>query len=491
MGDILLEVNGGPITTQSDAYHYLIDLAEWGKPISLRIRRGLDQPFTSNPRLDLFVGSTSPHKKGEMGCTICHDGQGSATDFKWASHTPNDPQQGLDWSRKYGWFDNHHWIFPMTPERFIESNCLKCHHEVVELEPSEKFPEPPEPKLVKGYELVRLYGCYGCHEINGFDGPTKRTGPDLRLEPNYTEVASQILTDPGLNPTEKELATQVSERLDATDARTQLIQAIRADGEGAAKSGADAAQAAAKPRLTPATHALADALKDLDTPGPFRKVGPSLRHLSSKVDFDWVANWIRKPSDFRPSTRMPQFFLNHEHLDHLNKAFKIHDLEGKEQEVSDLEYTQRFEGIEIRALANLLLTNSQPFEYIAPPQGINEAPSAERGKHLFETRGCLACHSHVDFPNIHSTQGPDLSRLSAKLNTEKGRKWLYSWVKAPNHYYPRTAMPNVYLDPITEKDASGNPTGKVTDPAADVMAYLLSVPTDWKPESQIGSTELT
>ena len=68
----------------------------------------------------------------------------------------------------------------MTPERFIESNCLKCHHEVVELEPSERFPEPPAPKLVQGYHLVREFGCYGCHEINGFDGPTKRIGPDLR-----------------------------------------------------------------------------------------------------------------------------------------------------------------------------------------------------------------------------------------------------------------------------------------------------------------------
>ena len=115
-----------------------------------------------------------------MGCTICHDGQGSATEFKWASHTPNDPDQALEWSRTYGWFDNHHWIFPMTPERFIESNCLKCHHDVVDLEPSERFPEPPAPKLVQGYNLVREFGCYGCHEINGFDGPTKRIGPDLR-----------------------------------------------------------------------------------------------------------------------------------------------------------------------------------------------------------------------------------------------------------------------------------------------------------------------
>lgn len=492
MGDILLEANGGVITSQDDVKHYLLDVADWGKPVNLKIKRGLDQPFTSHPRLDLFVGSTSPHKKGEMGCTICHDGQGSATEFKWASHTPNDPHQAQDWSRKYGWFDNHHWIFPMTPERFIESNCLKCHHEVVELEPSERFPDPPAPKLVKGYDLIRQYGCYGCHEITGFDGPLKRTGPDLRLEPNYTEVAAQILTDPGLSPAEREMAAKVHARQDATEARSELAQAIRADADLAKKAtAAEAGQPAEKPRLTPATHALADALKDVDTPGAFRKVGPSLRHLNSKVEYGWLFSWIRKPSDFRPTTRMPQFFLNHEHLNGVDKAFKIHGADGQDIEVTDVDYTKRFEQIEIRSLANLLLSSSQPFEYIRPPQGITESPSPERGKQVFETRGCLACHSHADFPTIHANQGPDLSRLAAKLNTEKGRQWLYSWVKAPNHYYPRTSMPNVYLDPIQEKDPSGAPTGKVTDPAADVMAYLLSVPTDWKPEVAIPATELT
>src|SRR6187401_640595 len=69
-GDVLLEANGGPIDSQEAAFHYLIGIVEWGKPIKLQIRRGLDQPYTSHPRLDLFVGSTSPHKKGEMGCTI-------------------------------------------------------------------------------------------------------------------------------------------------------------------------------------------------------------------------------------------------------------------------------------------------------------------------------------------------------------------------------------------------------------------------------------
>jgi hypothetical protein len=52
-------------------------------------------------------------------------------------------------------------------------------------------------------------------------------------------------------------------------------------------------------------------------------------------------------------------------------------------------------------------------------------------------------------------------------------------------------MPNVFLDPIADLDASGNPTGKVSDPAADVMAFLLSVPTDWKPDVAPPAPELS
>jgi len=502
MGDVILQINGGDIDSQDDVEHYLLGLAKWGNPIDITIRRGLNQPFTSHPRLDLFVGSTSPHKMGEMGCTICHDGQGSATDFKWASHTPDNPQQALEWSRKHGWFNNHHWIFPMTPERFIESNCLKCHHEVVELEPSERFPEPPAPKLVHGYKLVSDFGCYGCHEIPGYDGPTKRIGPDLRLEPNFAEVAQQIATDPGLNDQERAVAAALVEHPHDDNTRHELLKLVRADiaraaTPAAAESAADEpatsdeADEPAQPRLSAETHSLADALKDVDAPGRLRKVGPSLRHLASKVEFDWLYSWIRRPADFRPSTRMPQFFLQHEHLDNTRKEFAITDASDKEVLVTDREYTARFEDIEIRALTEFLLADSQPFEYLEQPQGITEAPSPERGKWQFESRGCLACHSHSAFPGMNATQGPDLSRVAAKLTGEKGQRWLYSWAKAPNRYHARTVMPNVFLDPIAETDPSGNPTGKVTDPAADVMAFLLSVPADWKPEVAPPNRELS
>ena len=222
-----------------------------------------------------------------------------------------------------------------------------------------------------------------------------------------------------------------------------------------------------------------------------RRVGPSLRHLDSKVDYDWLFNWIRRPTDFRPTTRMPQFFLHHEHLNGQREEFPIHDAAGNETNVNDREYTARFENIEIRALADFLLRNSQPFTYLDPPQGVTETASAERGQWLFESRGCLACHSHAEFPGIASNQGPDLSRVAAKFNSGKGQRWLYSWLRDPRNYHARTAMPNLFLDPIPEVDASGNPTGRVTDPAADIVAFLLGVPVEWQPEVAAPPRELS
>ncbi|MEX2168826.1 MAG: PDZ domain-containing protein [Pirellulales bacterium] len=479
MGDVLLEINGTKVKTLADAESYLMkdDYVTWGEPIALKIERGLPQPYTSHPRLDLFVGSLSPHKKEVMGCTICHDGQGSATEFKWASHTPNSPDQAGRWGRKHGWFDNHHWIFPMTPQRFLESNCLKCHHDVVELEPSERFPEPPAPKLVSGYHLIRDYGCYGCHEVNGNDGPARRIGPDIRLAPNYHEAAAALLAQGELNDEERTMAEALVESPN-DGLRNELFTSIKKDA--ALKASQETQDDA---RMTATTHGMADLLKDSELPGELRKVGPSLRYLGAKVEFDWLFSWIRQPSDFRPTTRMPQFFGLHEHLDKHGKDFSIVRADGTTAEVSDLEFTKRYEAVEIWALTEFLLAESQEFAYLEPPADVTESASADRGQWLFQSRGCLACHSHDKFEGIDSNQGPDLSRLAAKFQSGKGQRWLYSWLKQPHLYHPRTVMPNLYLDPITQTDANGQPTGVVSDPAADIASYLLSVPADWQPEN--------
>ncbi len=465
-GDKIAALGGEPPADPVTARKLLLTMPTWGKPLQVDVVRGLPHPYTAHPRLDLFLSDTSPHPQKDFGCTICHDGQGSGTSFPWTSHTPDNAGQQDAWAENHGWFDNHHWIFPMRPARFVESNCLKCHHQKGALEPSERFPDPPAPKLVEGWTLVQDYGCFGCHEINGYDSPTVTVGPDVRLEPNFNEVAAQIRRDPQLSDEERGYIERLIAQPTDADAREQLFASINRDALMARDP-----EAETDARLSANTHQLAAGLKPVDMPGRMRKVGPSLRYVNSKVDYDWLYDWIRKPANFRESTKMPQFFGQYEHLNEADDASQLRD-------------SLRFEAIEIRALADYLLDKSVEFNYIAREENV-EAASAERGKWLFESRGCLACHSHEAFPEakekIAATQGPDLSRLGAKLNTEKGRDWLYSWLKQPNLYHARTVMPDLFLDPIAAKDAQGKPTGVVTDPAADISAFLLGVATDWQP----------
>jgi len=474
MGDVIVRIGEVSIRNRTMAQRYLLESVEWGTPLDVTVRRGMPHPIASHPRLDLFVGSLSPHKKQEMGCTICHDGQGSATEFKWASHTPNGVLEAHDWSDEYGWFNNHHWIFPMYPERFTQSTCLKCHHDVTELEPSEQFPDPPAEELVRGYETVRRYGCFGCHEINGYDGPDKRRGPDLRVEPTYHAAAARLLIDDALTDEERSLANHVVAHPDDTQARHKLGESL--------KAGASPAEEGEAPRITGEAVKLADMLAaDNATPGQLRKVGPSLRYVGSKLDREFLYSWIADPTDFRPSTRMPKFFGLWDHLlpepvlDEQGQPVLDEEGHPVTRETVALEDAQRFEPIEIRGIVEYLLANSEPFEYLPYFDGVTERPSAERGKQLFQVRGCLACHQHKDFPEATADQGPDLSRVSAKLRTPNGEKWLYSWVREPNRYHARTVMPNLFLEPITHDD------GTVTDPADDITAYLVTSQADWQP----------
>jgi cbb3-type cytochrome oxidase cytochrome c subunit len=397
-GDEIRKINGHQTADRRAAKKYLLDEVAWGKPLAIEVRRGLPHPYASHPRLDLFVGPSSPHPRAQFGCTICHEGQGSATDFRWASHTPNDPRQAADWQRQLAWSANPDWDFPMLPARLAQSRCLQCHHDVTDLEPSRRFAEPPAPKLLAGYDLVRQYGCFGCHEINGFDDSGRRVGPDMRLEPNPA------------------VPTQAS-------------------APGAA-------------------------------PGSMRKVGPSLRDVADRLDAARLEHWIARPAVIRPATRMPQLYGLDEHL------------EG--QTLADV---RRFEAVELRAISAYLLAESRGVTPLAPPAGVRGPPSPERGKRLFQTAGCLACHRHRQFPEGQSRQGPDLSNLGAQITARNAQRWLIDWIRDPARHAPRTTMPALTLDSVSSgapaalpvKTASGDaaPPARATDPAADIAAWLL------------------
>jgi cytochrome c2 len=361
-------------------------------------------PYATHPNPDLYLTATSPHPVEDFGCTGCHQGQGWGTSFSNASHTPNSPHEEAVWHHEYGYHSNHFWEYPMLPERFRESSCLRCHHNVVELGVHPRF-GASAPQVYRGYQLVSEYGCFGCHEIHGYDAG-QSIGPDLRLEPGTEQERRALAEDPNARP------------------------------------------------------------------GKMRKVGPSLRHIASKTTLEWVQYWTEEPKRFRPDTRMPQFFklanqIDWESPETLAKlASGSHlDLVGDGDPVA-----ARFQPVEIAGIAQYLFDKSQPMPAPAPEHDVSQLgdhqPDVENGKQVFAARGCLACHSHRDFPQSTADFGPDLSNVSAKLPhaaggnllESAGFQWLYGWVLEPERYHPRTKMPNVYLEP---------------QDAADIAAYLL------------------
>lgn len=164
---------------------------------------GVKEPFCSHPNLDLYVSANSPHPVEKFGCTICHQGQGTATSFDWASHTPETLKESEHWRDEYGWFYNEFHEQPMLPSRFIESSCLKCHHTPYEI---------PEAKKVNlGYKTVKDFGCFGCHEINGFKDDGTQIGPHLMLASESEKPWEAKLNLRRVGPSLRKVAEKLNE----------------------------------------------------------------------------------------------------------------------------------------------------------------------------------------------------------------------------------------------------------------------------------------
>jgi cytochrome c2 len=414
------------------------------------------QPYATHPRTDVYLTATSPHPVETFGCTICHQGNGSGTSFQAAEHGPNEPHEEHEWADAHGYHPNHFWEYPMLPERFVESTCIKCHHDVVELGVHPTY-GPTAPKVVKGYDTISSYGCFGCHEVHGFDGE-RRIGPDIRSEPNYTGAASQILADAFFENADAEalaasnlgsaktlVSRVLAQPMDVPEQRAKLRDLLEADKESD------------EPLLSNRTHDLASVLADEAHPGKFRKVGPSLRHVGTKTSRGWLEFWTEEPQRFRPTTRMPQFWDLSNQLD---------------------AHAQELEPVEVAAVVQYLLDKSQSSLLLAPDE--DYVPDVKRGAAAFARKGCLACHQIDMFPKGTEDQGPDLSRIHAKIKPgfkdgegnfdvgSEGFRWVYTWILDPERHHPRTKMPNLFVNEIREHEI---PEG---DAAADIAAFLLT-----------------
>src|ERR1700692_1203130 len=116
-----------------------------------------------------------------------------------------------------------------------------------------------------------------------------------------------------------------------------------------------------------------------------KKVGPNLKDVRLKLNKNWIPVWLKKPTDFRPTTRMPNFRLNDE---------------------------------QIQAISAYLWQSALPDAPVKHNPG-----NAGRGKELFEMRGCLGCHSVGEGDQMQGgTFAANLTRASARDPIVRWRK---------------------------------------------------------------------
>ncbi|MBI3324392.1 MAG: hypothetical protein HYZ92_03845, partial [Candidatus Omnitrophica bacterium] len=129
---------------------------------------GQPQPFAAHPDLGI-PGFLAKHPFEEIGCTVCHHGQGSATAKKYA-HGPVP-----------------HWEQPLLENGLLVGSCTSCHADVTNLRGAER--------LVQARALFEEKGCIGCHNLHGkgmLVGPeleeTWNKSPD-QFDFRYVELA--------------------------------------------------------------------------------------------------------------------------------------------------------------------------------------------------------------------------------------------------------------------------------------------------------------
>ena len=189
-----------------------------------------------------------------------------------------------------------------------------------------------------------------------------------------------------------------------------------------------------------------------------RKPGPNLTKIASKLDEQWVADWIRDPRAIKASTWMPRVWYN--------------------SNTDTPEYDVRNE-VEIDAVVAYLFANSEDHDLAVPSPTPGDAAN---GQQIVESVGCLACHITGDESREEAgprrTFGQPLQSVGNKTSFE----WLFDWVRDPRHYSAETYMPDLRLTDREVADVAtylsgltgGTPTAAgATYAASDVDDVLL------------------
>ena len=339
----------------------------------------LANPFKSHPKLDLFLTAKSPHPVSKVGCTICHRGAGEALSFQHADHYPSDDEEMAKWKDgDLHWHKQHHWDYPMLSTEHIEASCIQCHKTSMELIAEEA------PKVTEGYRMIERFGCYACHKIDWF--PTKRKpGPSLKnllakMEPDF--IDSWIAEPKAFRPT-----TWMPQIFHLENFAADMVIATEpmVDDQGMAKMDADGQpllreftgqewndnaiasisaflRDRAPKQALPAIPVEGDSERGREVmrlagcyachnvapydgadpltndpvmeAGRYNEHGPNLRGVATKINAEWLFNWVKNPHEMWSETVMPDLRLEDQDAADIT-AYMMEDPDGIFTDVPD------------------------------------------------------------------------------------------------------------------------------------------------------------
>lgn len=413
------------------------------------------QPFRTHPKLDLFVGSDSPHSLEKFGCTVCHGGNGHSLSFKDTAHTPQNEEQKKVWEKKYHWHALDKWGAKMLPLNYTEASCAKCHKGVVDV--------PQAEKLNEGRRLARTFGCFGCHKVEGFEKQWK-------VGPSFEHVGSKLKKDWIIRwlqnpkafrssthmpqifhlsntsaPEEKEKSYAAIEGITAYLLKHSTpVELVKPPKKGKIEEGE---------KLFKSVGCLG--CHSVDQFG-VSDHGPNLSGMGSKATPEWIYTWLKNPNHYRSDTRMPNLRLSDEEASHLtsylvslkNEAFENQPLPEVKPAVLD-EMVLNFMRAKFRneeAQAELAKMDPEAkFEYL--------------GEKMIAHQGCFGCHTVAGFEKAKPI-GTELTTEGAKeverldfgfVPIKKTRQgWFFQKLKEPRifdqgkikDYFEKLKMPN-------------------------------------------------
>lgn len=367
------------------------------------------QPFRTHPKLDLFVGSKSPHALESFGCTVCHGGNGHSVSFRDSAHEPSDAAELAAWTKRYGWKRLDKWDAKMLPTAMTEASCAKCHHGTLEV--------PQAPRLNEGRRLARKVGCFNCHTVKGFEDAWK-VGPDLRNAGSKINEEWMIrwLQDPNAFRPGARMPRvfHLSNSSDASD-HERGIAAIEASAAYILKH-SDATPPAPPPVPGDAVRG-GELFKQVGCLGCHSgagitggTAGPELIGLGSKVSASWLYAWLKDPKRHSPETRMPDQRLTNEEaadiaaylLTSRADAFDALPAPRAKPEVLD------------EMVSKHLVKNMRVLEAVDQLKGMDRGTKLEfLGKRTIAHQGCFGCHAIQGFEDAKPI-GSELTEEASK-----------------------------------------------------------------------------